>query len=87
MHELWSRLPGQAPTRLALAAFVTGLLAALIFAFVIPAFDAPPIDPPSDGIGVEDDVVEPDGVRVSPTYAPSAIATPPEIPDEVGVLQ
>jgi hypothetical protein len=87
VRELWARLPGETPTRVAVVGFLAGLLAAVVLAFVLPAFEAPAIDPPSDGIGIEDDVVEPDGVRSSPTFAPSEVATPPDIPDEDGALQ
>jgi hypothetical protein len=86
--SLWSRLPGENRTKAAFLAFVGGVLIALFIGFVVPALGGTPTSPTFDGGGVEqDDVVEPDGVRSSPTFPASESAPTPVVPEDVGPQQ
>ena len=86
--SLWSRLPGENRAKAAFLAFVGGVLIALFIGFVVPALGGTPSSPTLDGGGLEqDDVVEPDGVRSSPTFpAPEDVPTP-VVPEDIAPQQ
>jgi hypothetical protein len=86
--SLWSRLPGENRMKVAFLAFVGGVLIALFIGFVVPALGGTPPSPTLDGGGGEqDDVVEPDGVRSSPTFPASENVPTPVVPEDVAPQQ
>ena len=85
---LWDRIPGGTAVRAAVASALAVVVVIVFAVVVVPALR--PVVPGSvvDGSGADQDgVIEPDGVRKSPTPAPTTLEPTPSVPDDGGPQQ
>ena len=80
---VWDHLPGPTAVRLTLASVLTAAVVALLVFVAVPTLRQTTVAPTSDGSSSDQDqVIEPDGVRASPTV-PTTDSTPtPSVPED-----